>query len=144
MPLHGVPVCVVVRGAAMGGGGCRRWNPAAEDQAIDRVHRLGQTRAVRVVRFVTRDTADEKIVLLQVCGAARALLVCCVAEAHTHSKQHLFAAGAPAAVSLSRFCFALGPLQERKRLLASGVMGALPKSEVAKIRLEQLRLLLDD
>ena len=30
------------------------WNPAAEDQAVDRVHRLGQTKSVDVVRMIVR------------------------------------------------------------------------------------------
>ena len=34
------------------------WNPAVEEQAMDRVHRLGQTRAVEVVRFAMRDTIE--------------------------------------------------------------------------------------
>jgi len=41
------------------------WNPASELQAIQRAHRIGQTRPVRAVRFVTSDTIEEKIVELQ-------------------------------------------------------------------------------
>ena len=38
------------------------WNPAAEDQASDRAHRIGQTRPVTVYRLVTRGTIEEQIV----------------------------------------------------------------------------------
>lgn len=41
------------------------WNPAAESQAIQRAHRIGQTRPVKALRFVTSDTIEEKIVELQ-------------------------------------------------------------------------------
>jgi len=41
------------------------WNPACELQAIQRAHRIGQTREVRAVRFITTDTIEEKIVKLQ-------------------------------------------------------------------------------
>eukprot|EP00123_Amoebidium_parasiticum_P011410 comp20695_c0_seq1/m.26967 comp20695_c0_seq1/g.26967 ORF comp20695_c0_seq1/g.26967 comp20695_c0_seq1/m.26967 type:complete len:646 (-) comp20695_c0_seq1:110-2047(-) len=41
------------------------WNVAAEDQAIDRVHRLGQTRPVTVARFVATATIEERIRELQ-------------------------------------------------------------------------------
>jgi superfamily II DNA or RNA helicase len=37
------------------------WNPAVEDQAIDRVHRLGQTNTVFVYRLVTTGTIEERI-----------------------------------------------------------------------------------
>ncbi|MEA2039445.1 MAG: DEAD/DEAH box helicase [Thermodesulfobacteriota bacterium] len=40
------------------------WNPAVEDQASDRAHRIGQQRPVTVYRLVTRDTIEEKIVKL--------------------------------------------------------------------------------
>ncbi len=40
------------------------WNPAVEDQASDRAHRLGQTRPVTIYRLVTRKTIEEKIVTL--------------------------------------------------------------------------------
>lgn len=41
------------------------WNPAAEDQAADRAHRIGQTRPVLVHRMVAKDTVEERILQLQ-------------------------------------------------------------------------------
>ncbi len=40
------------------------WNPAAEDQASDRAHRLGQERPVTVVKLITLDTIEEKVLTL--------------------------------------------------------------------------------
>ena len=37
------------------------WNPATEAQAIDRTHRIGQTRQVMVYRLIARDTIEEKV-----------------------------------------------------------------------------------
>ncbi len=41
------------------------WNPAVEDQAADRAHRIGQTRPVFVYRLVAEDTVEERILELQ-------------------------------------------------------------------------------
>ena len=41
------------------------WNPAVEAQAIDRAHRIGQTRHVIATRLVARGTVEEKILALQ-------------------------------------------------------------------------------
>ncbi|MEO6711499.1 MAG: SNF2-related protein [Planctomycetota bacterium] len=41
------------------------WNPAVERQAVDRAHRIGQTRAVSAYRLVARDTVEEKVLALQ-------------------------------------------------------------------------------
>ena len=41
------------------------WNPAAEEQAIDRAHRIGQTKKVNVYRMVAMDTIEAKVVELQ-------------------------------------------------------------------------------
>ncbi|WP_058628972.1 DEAD/DEAH box helicase [Microbacterium testaceum] len=41
------------------------WNPAVEDQAIDRAHRIGQTRPVIVYRLVAAETVEEKVVALR-------------------------------------------------------------------------------
>jgi SNF2 family DNA or RNA helicase len=41
------------------------WNPASEAQAVDRAHRIGQTRKVIVYRLVARDTIEEKVMALK-------------------------------------------------------------------------------
>jgi SNF2 family DNA or RNA helicase len=41
------------------------WNPAAEMQAMNRAHRIGQDKKVFVYRFITKDTVEEKIMQLQ-------------------------------------------------------------------------------
>ncbi len=41
------------------------WNPAVEDQATDRAHRIGQTKVVTSYKLITRDTVEEKILNLQ-------------------------------------------------------------------------------
>jgi SNF2 family DNA or RNA helicase len=41
------------------------WNPAVENQAIDRTHRIGQKNKVIAYRLLTRDTVEEKIRILQ-------------------------------------------------------------------------------
>jgi superfamily II DNA or RNA helicase len=41
------------------------WNPAVEDQATDRAHRIGQTRVVTSYKLICRDTVEEKILALQ-------------------------------------------------------------------------------
>eukprot|EP00246_Nothoceros_aenigmaticus_P001545 TRINITY_DN12040_c0_g1_i1.p1 TRINITY_DN12040_c0_g1~~TRINITY_DN12040_c0_g1_i1.p1 ORF type:complete len:161 (+),score=41.84 TRINITY_DN12040_c0_g1_i1:451-933(+) len=41
------------------------WNPAVEQQAQDRIHRLGQYKPIRVTRFVIENTIEERILKLQ-------------------------------------------------------------------------------
>ncbi|MBS1544765.1 MAG: DEAD/DEAH box helicase family protein [Bacteroidetes bacterium] len=41
------------------------WNPAVEQQAIDRAHRIGQRKKVFTYKFITRNTVEEKILQLQ-------------------------------------------------------------------------------
>ncbi len=41
------------------------WNPAVEDQATDRAHRIGQTKVVTSYKLIARDTVEEKILTLQ-------------------------------------------------------------------------------
>ncbi|KAH9707388.1 Helicase-like transcription factor CHR28 [Citrus sinensis] len=51
------------------------WNPTTEDQAVDRAHRIGQTRPVTVTRLTIRDTVEDRILKLQVlfCITSRGL-----------------------------------------------------------------------
>jgi SNF2 family DNA or RNA helicase len=41
------------------------WNAAIENQAMDRIHRINQTRKVTILRFVRKDSIEERIVALQ-------------------------------------------------------------------------------
>ena len=41
------------------------WNPAVESQAVDRTHRIGQTRSVFAYRLIAKDTVEEKVLELQ-------------------------------------------------------------------------------
>jgi len=41
------------------------WNPAVEAQAVDRAHRIGQTRQVFAYRLIAKDTVEEKVLELQ-------------------------------------------------------------------------------
>ncbi|HEY0899294.1 MAG TPA: DEAD/DEAH box helicase, partial [Sphingobacteriaceae bacterium] len=41
------------------------WNPAVEQQAIDRTHRIGQKKNVFIYKFITKDSVEEKILALQ-------------------------------------------------------------------------------
>jgi hypothetical protein len=51
------------------------WNPAVEAQAIDRTHRIGQTRPVIAYRLVAADTVEQKILAMQREKAALAAAV---------------------------------------------------------------------
>jgi superfamily II DNA or RNA helicase len=55
------------------------WNPAVEQQATDRAHRIGQDKPVFVYRLVAKDTVEEKILLLQ--AQKRSLSDAALAEA---------------------------------------------------------------
>jgi SNF2 family DNA or RNA helicase len=55
------------------------WNPAVEDQAADRAHRIGQDKPVLVYRMVARDTVEERILELQ--DRKRALADAALSEA---------------------------------------------------------------
>ena len=41
------------------------WNPATEAQAVDRTHRIGQTRQVMVYRLIAADTIEQKVMALK-------------------------------------------------------------------------------
>jgi superfamily II DNA or RNA helicase len=56
------------------------WNPATEDQAADRAHRIGQDRPVVVCRLVAQDTVEERILALQ--ERKRALAEAALGEAN--------------------------------------------------------------
>jgi SNF2 family DNA or RNA helicase len=51
------------------------WNPAAEAQAIDRAHRIGQTRKVMAYRFITAGTVEDRIQELQATKRALATAI---------------------------------------------------------------------
>ena len=38
------------------------WNPAVEEQAVERVYRIGQKRKVSILRFICKETIEERII----------------------------------------------------------------------------------
>ena len=48
------------------------WNASIEEQAFDRIHRIGQTRPVRVVRYVAKYTVEQRMIELQEAKSAQA------------------------------------------------------------------------
>lgn len=65
------------------------WNPAAEDQASDRAHRIGQTKPVTVVRLLAQGTIEEAVVKLheEKRGLAEAILAESSGVAKTSSEE---------------------------------------------------------
>jgi superfamily II DNA or RNA helicase len=64
------------------------WNPAVEAQAVDRAHRIGQTRPVFAYRLISRDTVEEKILELQ---QHKRELADAIVSAHNSVMRHLTA-----------------------------------------------------
>ncbi|CAN9280363.1 unnamed protein product [Alternaria alternata] len=42
-----------------------QWNPTVEEQALARVHRMGQTKEVTTIRYVMADTFEERVIETQ-------------------------------------------------------------------------------
>lgn len=42
-----------------------QWNPMSESQALDRIHRLGQSKQVKTIRYIMRNSFEEHIIKLQ-------------------------------------------------------------------------------
>ncbi|KAK6133434.1 hypothetical protein DH2020_032846 [Rehmannia glutinosa] len=61
------------------------WNPTTEDQAIDRAHRIGQTRPVSVFRLTVKDTVEDRILALQ--QRKRRMVASAFGEDETGSRQ---------------------------------------------------------
>ncbi|MHB8458061.1 MAG: helicase-related protein, partial [Acidimicrobiales bacterium] len=72
------------------------WNPATEAQAVDRIHRIGQTRNVMVYRLVAKETIEEKVMALK---AKKAALFANVVDAGGFESGALTAADIRALVS---------------------------------------------
>lgn len=87
------------------------WNPAVEDQAADRAHRIGQTRPVTVARLVTEGTIEEKVLTLH--ASKRKLYEDVVADADGSGALDLDAMAA-----LIDYGVDLKPVDDRRRRAA--------------------------
>ena len=65
------------------------WNPQAENQAIDRIHRIGQQKNVMVYRLVAKDTIEDKVMALK---ATKAKLFSSIMDSGTAQATALTAA----------------------------------------------------
>lgn len=133
-----------------------RWNPAAEYQALDRTHRLGQHRSITAVRFIVRGTVEERIVALQVSrvlcqGCCPSGCVSCpsfvdvvvramapVQKCYDYRcavRRCLLTAARPRPIA-ALHC----RVQEKKRLVFEGTVGA-DQGSLAKLTEEDMRFL---
>ena len=82
------------------------WNPAVEAQAIDRAHRIGQTRHVFAYRLLAADTVEDKIVELQ---QTKRDLADAIVRAEPGLLRNLEAGGSRGATELTyrRACFSI-------------------------------------
>ncbi|KAI8023899.1 Helicase-like transcription factor CHR28 [Camellia lanceoleosa] len=64
------------------------WNPTTQDQAIDRAHRIGQTRPVTVLRLTLKDTVEDRVLALQ--QKKRVTVASAFGEDETGSRQTRF------------------------------------------------------
>jgi hypothetical protein len=139
-------------------------NPAlprapAEDQAQDRIHRLGQTRPVSVFRYIVQDSIEERMLELQVCGAppppapVPRCLSCYtnldVPGSAAASRRCLGSAsaggtGATARRGVSGLLVTLRGLraQEHKRQLLSAAFARRSVEELREMRIAHVRMLL--
>jgi SWI/SNF-related matrix-associated actin-dependent regulator of chromatin subfamily A3 len=67
------------------------WAPAIEDQAVDRVHRLGQTRETTVFRLVVEDSIEERVLGIQ--SDKRKLMAMAFAEKEGGKKKNIRSGG---------------------------------------------------
>lgn len=76
------------------------WNPATEDQAMDRVHRIGQRRPVDVWRYACTDSIEERILTLQATPPHTPLLEFAPATSSQHACTLQLLSGCGAAPAL--------------------------------------------
>lgn len=60
------------------------WNPAVEEQAIDRVHRIGQTKDVNVIRFLMEGSIEER--MHEICKLKKSLFHMTIVQSREESK----------------------------------------------------------
>jgi superfamily II DNA or RNA helicase len=87
------------------------WNPAVEDQASDRAHRIGQTKSVFVYKMIAADTVEERILELQ----ARKAELAAIAFSEEAENQD---AGALSALDNNDIDFLFGASRESERQAA--------------------------
>lgn len=63
------------------------WNPAVENQATDRAHRIGQTKTVQVYRYLIKDSVEEKIEILKDVKSKRFDALFAVSESESEGNQ---------------------------------------------------------
>lgn len=111
------------------------WNPTTEDQAIDRAHRIGQTRTVTVTRIAIKNTVEDRILALQVFNSP--LILCFQTYQDYVLCSNITSLSIVIFVSLFFYFF-----QERKRNIVASALGENNgKSSAIQLTIEDLEYL---